>query len=492
MNRTSDLLALPPASAAPVVPVSLLVGTARLVLERNLPLMWVAGEISNCTRAASGHYYFSLKDEGAQVRCVLFRQKAQLQGTTLRDGLQVEVRATATIYEARGEFQLNVEVVRLAGVGRLYAAFDRLKTQLEARGWFAAERKRPLPAHARRVGVITSPAGAALHDVLTTLARRFPSIPVVVYPTPVQGAGAAESIAAAIRLANHRAECDVLVVCRGGGSIEDLWAFNEEAVARAVFESAIPVVSGVGHETDFTICDFVADLRAPTPTAAATLAVPDCVELRARSASLGMRLRRALERQLERAMQRADEAGRRLRHPAERLHDRRLALSGLAARIASAGGRRLERDGERVERAGERLARVFASPLRPVPAHGARAARFAAAGRTLIDGVSRRLQHAAQALALLDPKAVLERGYGFVTDEAGRVVSSAAALRPGQAVRIGFAHDEADALITATRSASPAVDATPDLAVPAVGATPDVVPTVDAAPAGDAAPGADS
>src|SRR4051812_46363452 len=235
---------------AAVLPVSLLVSSARLILERHLGVMWVSGEISNFTRAASGHCYFNLKDDAAQARCVYFRNKAQFVGFTLRDGLQVEVRATASIYEARGEFQLNVDTVRRAGLGALFEKFARQKARLEAAGWFAPERKRALPAFPRVAGIVTSTAWAALHDVLTTLRRRWPALRIIIYPTPVQGQGAGPDIARAIRTAGARAEADVLIICRGGGSIEDLWAFNEECVAQAVFESPIPTVSGVGHETD--------------------------------------------------------------------------------------------------------------------------------------------------------------------------------------------------------------------------------------------------
>ena len=227
------------------------------------------------------------------MRCVFFRHKAQFAGFALKDGLSVEVRATASIYEARGEFQLNVETVRLAGIGALYEKFERLKARLAAAGWFAAERKRPLPAFPRAIGIVTSPRAAALRDILTTVKRRWPSMPMILYATAVQGEGAADEIAAAIDAANARAEVDVLIVARGGGSIEDLWAFNEEVVARAVYESGIPVVSGVGHETDFTICDFVADARAPTPTGAATLVSPDRVSMLAGLAGIASRLRRA-------------------------------------------------------------------------------------------------------------------------------------------------------------------------------------------------------
>ena len=244
------------------------------MLERSFPLLWISGEVSNFTRAASGHWYFSIKDQQAQMRCVMFRGRAQYAEFTPREGDRIEVRAVVTMYEPRGEVQLNVEAVRRTGQGRLYEAFLRLKAQLESEGLFAPERKRPLPAHPRAIGIVTSLQAAALRDVLTTLARRAPHIPVIVYPAPVQGAGSAEKLVAAVETANARREVDVLLVCRGGGSIEDLWSFNDEALARAIAASELPVVSGVGHETDFTIADFAADVRAPTPTGAAELASP--------------------------------------------------------------------------------------------------------------------------------------------------------------------------------------------------------------------------
>src|SRR5690606_14435132 len=245
---------------------------ARL-LERSFPLAWVSGEVSNFARAASGHWYFTLKDEAAQVRAVMFKGRAQHAGFTPREGDKVEVRALVTLYAPRGDYQLNVETIRRAGVGNLYEAFLQLKDKLAKEGLFDADKKRPLPAFARTIGVVTSLQAAALRDILTTLRRRAPHVRVILYPAPVQGEGAGEKIAHMINTASRRAECEVLLVCRGGGSIEDLWAFNHESVARAMAACTMPVISGVGHETDFTIADFAADLRAPTPTAAAELAV---------------------------------------------------------------------------------------------------------------------------------------------------------------------------------------------------------------------------
>ena len=288
-----------PAFTQRVIGVAELNRLARELVETNLPLMWVSGEISNFVRAASGHSYFSLKDAQAQVRCVMFRHKLQHQDWKPENGMQVEVRANPSFYEARGEFQLVVETMRRSGLGALYAAFEKLKAKLQAEGLFDEGGRQALPRFPRAIGVVTSLKAAALRDVLTTLRRRMPSLPVVIYPTAVQGEGAGREIAAAIAAADARAECDVLIVCRGGGSIEDLWAFNEEVVARAIHACTLPVISGVGHETDFTIADFVADMRAPTPTAAAQLASPDRQELAQAAAHLAQRLRHVAGRGLE-------------------------------------------------------------------------------------------------------------------------------------------------------------------------------------------------
>ncbi|MEO7729073.1 MAG: exodeoxyribonuclease VII large subunit, partial [Burkholderiales bacterium] len=316
-----------------VIGVAALNRLAKELIEQNLPLMWVAGEISNFMRAASGHCYFSLKDGQAQVRCVMFRHKAQMHDWQPENGMQVEVRALPSFYEARGEFQLNVEAMRRAGLGALYAAFEKLKGMLQAEGLFAEESKKKIPRFARSIGIVTSPQAAALRDVLTTLSRRMPSIPVILYPTTVQGEGAGAKIAAAIALADARAECDVLIVCRGGGSIEDLWAFNEEVLARAIDACVLPVICGVGHETDFTIADFVADVRAPTPTAAAQLACPNCVDLREGAAHLQHRLKRVMERALERRMQHVDSLARRLVHPGERIANQLRDVAQLGGRL---------------------------------------------------------------------------------------------------------------------------------------------------------------
>jgi exodeoxyribonuclease VII large subunit len=347
-------LDFPPGGPA-VLSVSQLLRSARDLLERRFPLQWIAGEVSNLRPAASGHLYFTIKDESAQVDCVMFKSRAAALDWEPADGLRVEVRALVTLYEPRGRFQLNVEGMRRAGLGPLYERFLKLKDKLGREGLFDPDAKRPIPEHPKQVGVVTSLAAAALRDVLTTLRRRNPSIPVVVYPAPVQGEGAAAKLVQALTAANARAECDVLLLVRGGGSIEDLWQFNEEVLARAIRASAIPIVVGVGHETDFTIADFAADERAPTPTAAAERVSPSLEALRARIAETVLRISRQTARKIEYAMQTVDALARRLVHPAERLRTSRQHLVHLAARLAAATAQHFNEFRRRMDVAGARL-----------------------------------------------------------------------------------------------------------------------------------------
>ena len=441
------MTATPLVPPPPVMTVGRFVASARLAIERAIGPTWVAGEVSGFSRAASGHCYFTLKDAQAQVRCVLWRQKAQLLDVRLADGMAVEVRAAPTIYEARGDFQLNVDTVRLAGLGALYEKFARLKAQLEAAGWFAEARKRPLPRFPRAVGLVTSTQAAALADMLTTLRRRWPPLRVVIYATPVQGAGAAESIAEAIRLANARAEVDVLIVGRGGGSIEDLWAFNEEVVARAVVDSALPVVSAVGHETDFTICDFVADVRAPTPTGAAALVVPDGAAIAAQAHALARRLARAAGHAVARSTQRLDLASRGLVHPRTRLATQRDRLGELALRLSGATRRAHERADDVSAALGMRLARELARPMPQAQRVALAAERWRRTGRARHDAAAARVASLAQSLAHLNPAAVLERGYAIVTAAGGRIVQDAATLSRGDPVGIALARGSARATV---------------------------------------------
>jgi exodeoxyribonuclease VII large subunit len=379
---------------------------------------------------------------------VLFRNKAQVLSFALRDGMAVEVRAVPTMYDARGEFQLNVDSVRLAGLGALYERFARLKDKLQAAGWFADDRKRSLPPFPQVVGVVTSRRAAALRDILTTLARRAPRLRVVVYPAAVQGPGAADELAAAIRTANRRAEVDVLIVCRGGGSLEDLWSFNEPAVARAVYESSLPVVSGVGHETDFTICDFVADVRAPTPTAAAMLVSPDRPALLHRIAQLAHRFLRAQQHDMGSRAQRVDAVARRLVHPAAHLARQGRQARELGMRLARAVRHRVDRDATRVDGSRRRLLRELRLPLPGTRAVAHAAMALPRCGRARVAQLKGRLEALSHNLAHLNPRAVLDRGYAIVTRGDGGIVQDARELAPGAQVSMTFARGSAGATVT--------------------------------------------
>lgn len=436
VENVSDPLIAP---AQRVLSVSDFNARVRAVVEGGLGPAWVGGEISNFTRAASGHCYFSLKDEAAQVRCVLFRGRAQLLDWQPANGARVEVRGSPSFYEPRGEFQLSVDFMRRAGLGALHEAFERLKRKLAMEGLFDPSRKRPLPRFARVVGVVTSLQAAALRDVLSTLRRRMPSQSVILYPTPVQGEGAALRIAAALAAAAAHGRADVLILCRGGGSIEDLWAFNQEAVARALAASPVPVVSGVGHETDFTIADFVADARAPTPTAAAELVSPDGAALNRRLGVLARALAGRWREAHDRRLQRLDLAQRRLRHPAQRLAYQRDQLGQVRRRLlmVATGGARSR--ALRLSHAAHRLhqAQPRATPL---------GAALAALRDGLRRGARNVLRERAQCLAALgaqlgqlNPEAVLGRGYAVVRDGSGAIVREARALRPGDAIDVTVA-----------------------------------------------------
>jgi exodeoxyribonuclease VII large subunit len=355
----------------------------------------------------------------------MFRSRAQLLPWKLENGQQVEARALVTLYEARGEFQLTVESLRRAGLGRLYEAYLRLKEQLTAEGLFADERKRVLPRFPRRIGIITSPRAAALRDVVVTLGRRAPQLPIILYATLVQGTEAASQIAAAIQTAAARNECDLLLVVRGGGSLEDLWSFNEEIVARAIAACPIPVIAGVGHETDITIADLAADRRAATPTAAAELASAGWFEAAAEIAGLASALRNAMRTNLERRMQRVDLLARRLVHPAERLAHSKQHLAHLASRLAGAGERLAARRQQRLAELRLRLARA----------------------RPNLEQRRTRLERAAAGLAALNPQAALARGYALVRTPDGQLLRSHQQLAAGMLLDLRFAEGGAEALV---------------------------------------------
>jgi exodeoxyribonuclease VII large subunit len=422
-----------PAGGRDIYSVARLNREARLLLEAGLGAVWVQAEVSNFSRPASGHWYFSLKDRDAQLRCAMFRQRNLLARFTPRDGQLVLARGRVSLYEPRGDYQLLVEHLEDAGAGALQRAFEELRARLGAEGLFALERKRPLPAAPGCVGVITSPTGAAIRDILHVLAQRFPAAAVIIYPVPVQGAAAAPAIAAALDLASQRAECDVLILARGGGSLEDLWAFNDERVARAIARCALPVVAGVGHETDVTIADFAADVRAPTPTAAAQLVVPDRRAWLQRLALLAQRFAGAMRRQL------ADEAAQ-LRSRRERLQ-----RAHPGARL-SQHAQRLDELELRLRRSLDGQLRTAMAPLAPL------AARLHAAWARTATAARARLDLAARALHAVSPLATLERGFAIVSRaDGGALVRSSDELPVGSDIEARLADGVLIARVTGRR-----------------------------------------
>lgn len=433
-----------------VVSVSWLNRAARNVLEESFPLMWIAGEVSTLTRAASGHVYFTLKDEQAQVRCTMWRNRAQLLPFRLEHGMQVEVRALVSLFEPRGDYQLNVEAVRHAGVGNLYEAFLRLKARLEAEGLFEPAAKRALPRFPRGIAVVSSAQAAAWRDVTAALARRAAHVPITLYPTPVQGDGAPAQIAAAIRRAGRstaRDGTDVLLLVRGGGSLEDLAAFNSEAVARAIRACPLPVVVGVGHETDVSIADFAADLRAATPTAAAELASAGFVELHDKLALLDARLTRAMQRRVETAAQRLDRVAARLSHPRQRLVQAGLRLETLTQALHARMARQLAAGEARVGALSLRLAARKPDLAQRRARLDALAQRLERAGSNLLERRRSRLDALAQHLAHLDPRGVLARGYSITRNAAGEIMRDARTLAPGDGIHVELHQGSVDATV---------------------------------------------
>jgi len=431
--------------------VSRLNREARTLLERGFGTVWLEAELSNFSRPGSGHWYFSLKDSGAQIRCAMFRQRNLLVGLTPKDGQQVLVRGRISLYEPRGDYQLIVEHLEDAGQGALKREFERLKIRLAAEGLFDQGRKRTLPRLPRRIGVITSPSGAAIRDVLQVLARRFPAIPVLIYPVPVQGAQAAAGIIAALQLAADRAECDVIMLVRGGGSLEDLWAFNDEALARQIVASPIPVLTGIGHEVDITIADFAADVRAPTPSAAAELAVPDAAEFERFFAQRMSRLLQVMTRHLKDLRRQLEFLQRRaaLVSPAARLSQRIQQLDDLELRLMRALRQRLSDVNARLLDLQGRLWR--ASPgqrLQVVRArHAMLSTRMEAAMRARLQAAQARFQPLVRTLHAVSPLATLDRGYAIVTTESGKVLQDAGGVRRGQIIHARLARGRVRARI---------------------------------------------
>jgi exodeoxyribonuclease VII large subunit len=420
--------------------VARLATEVRYVLEGSFPLLWVRGELSNLAQPASGHVYFTLKDEAAQVRCAMFRARRLLLGFRPANGQQVVVRGRVTLFEPRGDFQLVIEHMEPGGEGALRLELERLKRRLAAEGLFAESAKRPVPPFPRQVGLITSPSGAAVHDLLTVLGRRFPALPVLIYPAQVQGVGAVESLIRALGLANARAECDVLILARGGGSLEDLAAFNDESLARAIRASAIPVVTGIGHEVDVSIADLVADRRAATPSAAAELVAPSAEHVAQRVAVLAARLARLEGRQIQGARQRLEGANRHLRllHPAARLQQEAQRLDQLERRLSEAVQARLREAQDRLFPQRSRL--LGRSPkdrlVRASAALEGLTGRLRWAQGRVAEQCRQRLARAAGGLEARSPLATLARGYAIVTRvQDGAIVQSPADAPPGTPIQ---------------------------------------------------------
>ncbi|MEA3179987.1 MAG: exodeoxyribonuclease large subunit, partial [Gammaproteobacteria bacterium] len=481
-----------------VYTVSRLNREVRVLIERGLGVIWVEGELSNLSVPSSGHWYFSMKDRDAQLRCAMFRQRNMSVGFTPKSGQQILARGRVSLYEPRGDYQFIVEHLEEAGVGALKREFERLKAKLAAEGLFALERKRSLPRFPRRIGIVTSPTGAALRDILHILARRFPPAAVLIYPTPVQGDAAIPSIVEAIETASARAECDVLIVARGGGSIEDLWAFNDERVARAICACAIPIVSGVGHEIDFTIADFVADARAPTPSGAAELVAPDrtaCLEALARTMErLSVSMRRELRTvgtrftaanarlklshpgvRLSQQAQRLDELEQRLTacvqrelrtiasrfegvsqrlklaHPGLRLAQQTKRLEALDQRLAGAMRSALHTDRARITDMYTRL--IHESPANRVREfrveHGALEGRLDHAMKQLISRADHRLGLAIRTLNTVSPLATLGRGFALVKRVSdGKLITDSNTVSVGDEIEARLANGTVTARVT--------------------------------------------
>jgi len=446
-----------PASTRAVYSVAQLNREVRTLLESGIGQIWVQGELTNLARPSSGHWYFSLKDRDAQVRCAMFRTRNSLARFTPREGQQVVAYGRVSLYEPRGDYQLLVEQLEDAGLGALQRAFEALKARLAAEGLFATERKRALPKTPQRIGVVTSPTGAAIRDILHVLRRRFPAAQVLIYPVPVQGPAAAPAIAAALDLASARADCDVLILARGGGSLEDLWAFNDERVARAIVRCSLPIVTGIGHEIDFTIADFVSDLRAPTPSGAAELVVPEVRAWLQRLTQWGTRFAAAMRRHLSHEQMRLAALQRRLQqtHPGTRLSQSSQRLDELELRLQRAVQARLAAHRLRLDGAARALQRAHPGGqftlLRQrlselsIRLQHALQAQLAARGA--------RLDSAARALQAISPLATLGRGFALITRDAdGSLVSDAGQVSIGESLNARLANGSLQLRVQERRS----------------------------------------
>lgn len=414
---------------------------ARQLVESRFAQVWVEGEVSNISSPSSGHLYFTLKDNAAQIRCAFFKSRRAMLEYNPTEGVQVVLRARLTIYEPRGDLQLVVQHIEPAGEGALREQFEKLKRKLEREGLFDAERKKPLPRIPYRIGVITSPTGAAVRDIVTTCRRRFPSIPLILYPTLVQGELAPDGIVQSIKVAKQRTECAVLILARGGGSLEDLWAFNEERVAREMVDCHIPIVTGIGHEIDFTIADFVADRRTATPTAAAEMVVPEASVLHREVQTRLTQLTVIMNRKIEQATQRNDLLSHRLIHPTRRYAQARHNFQLLYGRLESAFSSEINR--QKLSFNGTALRLLQHTPQHQLKASKWRAKtaheRLHSLAPRLVPPGRQRMQAALSRLNAINPLATLERGYALVTDKSGAVVTQAKQVRVGSKIDVRLA-----------------------------------------------------
>ncbi len=423
----------------------------RAVLEDVFPTIWVQGEISNLARPASGHIYFSLKDSNAQVRCAMFKNRQFGMRFKPENGMEVLARANVGLYEGRGEFQLIIESMEPAGEGALQLAFEALKKKLSAEGLFDEVNKQTVPTFPKTIGVITSPSGAAIRDIISVLSRRYPSGKLIIYPVPVQGEGAGNKIAAAVKTVNQRNECEVLILARGGGSLEDLWAFNEEVVARAVFDSAIPTVSGVGHEIDFSIADFVADQRAATPSAAAELVSPDADKLLELISRYKEQLVRIQTNQITQLQRHTDHLAKQLPHPQQRLQSLKQKTDEYTFKFISLIERQLTQNKHSLSELLFRLNQH--NPIQRITQHKQRLnnveSQLTHIMKYQLNSVAQRLMSLQQQINIISPIATLERGYAIVIEKQnGNIVRQSSGLNQGDILNIRLAKGNIDTSVT--------------------------------------------
>lgn len=440
---------------SPIYQVSELVSEMRKLMETSYPEIWIEGELSSLSKPASGHFYFSLKDEQSQLRCAMFRNRATISRYQPRSGDLVRVRAKISVYTARGDLQCIVQHIEEAGEGILQRRYEELKAKLHNAGLFATQHKIEIPRLPKRIGLITSPSGAAIRDVLTTLKRRNPGIPITIYPAVVQGEAAAQSLITALSNAVQHNQCDVLVLTRGGGSMEDLWCFNDEGLAHEIFNCPIPIISAVGHEVDTTIADFVADVRAPTPTAAAELLSPEQIQMQIQSAALGRRLRDSWQRYLQKQAQRVDFKYAQLKHPASALKLQRKNLQQQYHRLQQSSTETLKRARQQHSYIGARF--LNKTPQTSIAQLGNELSRaseqLVRSHRRIMENKFRCLHEQSEQLDLVSPLAVLGRGYSITRDKNSAVVRRHDEVKVGQEIQVQLSSGHLDCEVSSIHEA---------------------------------------